>query len=119
MMTTPSSTQCDPGDVILVPFKFADSEQIKPRPAVIVSVPAFHNSRADAVMLALTARPGRAYFGDCPIADWRIAGLPKPSTAKGVLRTIDRALIRRRLGSLTAADLQQVQDSLRAILGLR
>lgn len=118
MTTTPSSTQCSPGDVFLVPFKFADTDEIKPRPVVIVSVPAFQASRADAVMLALTTRLGRTYFGDCPIEDWRLAGLPKPSTAKGVLRTIDRALIQRRLGSLTAADLQRIQNSLRAILGL-
>jgi mRNA interferase MazF len=118
MTTTQSLMQCNPGDVVLVPFKFADNDQVKARPAVIVSAPAFHTSRADAVMLALTTQKGRNYFGDCSIVDWKTAGLPKESTAKGVIRTIERSLIQNRLGSLTANDLQRVQNSLRAILDL-
>jgi mRNA interferase MazF len=110
--------ECEPGDVILVPFKFADEEQAKRRPAVIVSVAEYHASRSDAVMVALTTQKGRHYFGDCPIVDWKAAGLPQESTAKGVVRTIERALITHRLGSLTTADLERVRDSLRAILGL-
>jgi hypothetical protein len=66
-------------------------------------------------MLALTTRKGRNYFGDCPVADWKAAGLPKESTAKGVIRTIERSQINQRLGSLTDADLQRVRDSLRGL----
>ncbi len=118
MTTTPYTIPCNTGDVILVPFKFADSDELKPRPAIIVSVEEFHNSRQDAVMLALTGRRGRNYFGDCEIQDWREARLAKPSTAKGVFRTIDRSLVYRRLGSLTVRDFRRVKDSIRAILGI-
>lgn len=117
-MTTQSTIQCNPGDVILVPFKFADSETLKPRPAIVVSVSRYHASRSDAVMVAVTGRAGRAYFGDCEIRDWRAAGLAKQSMAKGVLRTIDRSMIHRRLGSLSRGDYERVKNSLRAILGL-
>lgn len=104
--------------MILVPFKFTDADAAKPRPAIIVSVPEFQESRADAVMLAVTGQPGRSYFGDCAIVDWKQAGLSKPSTAKGVFRTIDRALVYRRLGSLTAADYDRVQGSIKLIFGV-
>lgn len=118
MTTTLSSTTCNPGDVVLVPFKFAGSDQAKNRPAVIVSVASYNNSRDDAVMVALTASRAPLYFGDCPIADWRAAGLPKPSTSKGVVRTIEKALVYHRLGSLTDEDMERVKDSLRAIMAL-
>lgn len=117
-MTTQYTIQCNLGDVILVPFKFTDADVAKPRPAVIISVPEFQASRADAVMLAVTGQPGRAYFGDCEIVDWRQAGLSKPSTAKGVFRTIDRALVHRRLGSLTTADYDRIQHSIKLIFGV-
>ena len=118
MTTTPLTIPCNTGDVVLVPFKFADTDDSKPRPAVIVSVQAFHDSRADAVMMALTGRQTRGYFGDCAIVDWQAAGLLMATTAKGVLRTIDRRLVHRRLGSLTATDLSRLRVSIRLILDL-
>lgn len=118
MTTTPYTTPCNPGDVILVPFKFTDSDAVKPRPAIIVSVSDYQTSRADAVMLAVTGRAGRAYFGDCQIVDWKQAGLVKPSTAKGVFRTIDQRLVHQHLGTLTAADYSRVQDSVKSIFGV-
>ena len=117
-MTTQSTTQCNPGDVILVPFKFADKDSAKPRPAIIVSVQQYHDARADSVMLAVTSRQGRSYFRDCEIREWRAAGLVAPSTAKGVLRTINRSLIYRKLGTLAQRDYERVKDSLRVIFGL-
>ena len=117
-MTTPPTIPCNKWDVILVPFKFTDTDMLKPRPAVVVSVDQFHTSRADAIMLAVTSQAGRLYFGDCTIVDWQAAGLVKPSQAKGVLRTIERSLIHRWLGRLTPADCQRVEQSLRLIMGL-
>jgi mRNA interferase MazF len=114
----PSTTQCNTGDVILVPFKFAETDVVKPRPAIIVSVADFQNSRSDAVMLALTSQQGRDYFGDCQIVDWRVAGLAKPSIAKGVIRTIARSLVYAQLGTLTAADMERVRQSIRLIFGV-
>ena len=112
-----STTIYEPGDVIAVRFQF-DNERPKPRPAVIISVPEFHASRVDAVMMAITGDVGRDYFGDCPLDDWQEAGLLAASTAKGVIRTISRAKIRRRLGSLSTPDRERLRNSLRAILGL-
>jgi len=113
-----SMTTYEPGDVVTVRFQFRENERPKPRPAVIISVPAFHASRLDAVMMAVTGHTDRAYFGDCPIHDWQQAGLLKQSTAKGVIRTIEHSKIRDRLGSLSDPDRKRLRESLEAILGL-
>lgn len=118
MTRTTSLTSYDPGDVTIVPFKFTRAKGTKNRPAVILSIPEYHDSRSDAVMVALTTKLDRDYFGDCIIEDWRGANLPQPCLAKGVIQTIPRAAVKNRLGSLTAGDLQRVRDSIKLILGL-
>ena len=85
---------------------------------MIVSVPQYQSSRADAVMVALSTQVASAYFGDCDIDDWQTAGLPMPTKAKGVVRTIEQEMITRHVGNLTGSDLQRVQQSIRDILGL-
>jgi len=59
-----------------------------------------------------------AGLGDHPIADWREAGLLYPSLATAILRTIDRTIIRRKLGVLRDSDLAAIDRALRAALGL-
>lgn len=112
------SIACDPGDVVLVNFRFTDRPEVKKRPAVVLSVPQYQQSRLDAVMVGLTTELSRNYFGDCPIQEWQAAGLPKPSVAKGVIQTISQDTVDRRLGILTSDDFSRVQGSVREILGL-
>lgn len=114
----PSSTPYDVGAVVLVRIRFSDGTASKKRPAVIVSVPAYHASRADAVIVALTTQMRSNYFGDYDLVDWATAGLPLPSRAKGVIQTIERQAIERKFGKLSVRDLERVQDSVRQILGL-
>ncbi len=118
MTTTRFSTVCEPGAVVLVLFRFADGQAAKKRPAAILTGDAYHNSRMDAVMIALTTNLTDHYVGDCDLLDWQQAGLPQPTKSKGVIQTIERRMIDKRLGTLTSADLQRVKDSLRSILGL-
>jgi mRNA interferase MazF len=111
------SIPCSPGDVVLVNFQYTDRPQVKKRPAVVLSVPQYQQSRLDAVMVGLTTELGRNYFGDCPIQEWQAAGLPKPSVAKGVIQTISQDMVDRRLGTLTSHDFSRVQGSVRQIFG--
>ncbi len=101
------------GTVILVPFPFSDQSGAKQRPAVIVSSDSYNTRRRDLVILAITSQlrspPG---FAEALVADWRAAGLIKPSAFKPVFATIEQALAIRSLGSLAAPDLA----SLRSIL---
>ena len=112
------SIPCDPGDVVLVNFQYTDRPQVKKRPAVVLSVPQYQQSRLDAVMVGLTTELSRNYFGDCSIQEWQAAGLPKPSVAKGVIQTISQDTVDRRLGVLTSDDFSRVQGSVKEILGL-
>ena len=117
-MTTPFSIPCEPGAVVLVNFRFTSGDAVKKRPAVILSVDDYHNNRADAIMMALSTKQEASYFGDCDLADWRDAGLPKPTKAKAVIQTIERDTIERRLGTITTADFGQIHTCLKNILGL-
>ena len=117
-MTTPSLTVCEPGAVVLVNFRFTAGERLKRRPAVILSGEEYHRSRADTIMLALSTRRSPLYYGDYDLADWRAAGLPQPTKAKGVIQTSDRNVVTSRLGTLRDTDFQQVKTCVRGILDL-
>lgn len=99
-------------------IRFSDGVGIKQRPAVILSQPQYHQSRADAIVVALTTQMRNDYFGDCDILDWREAGLPAASRAKGVIQTIERRTIEKAYGTLTDMDFVRLQDSIRQILWL-
>jgi mRNA interferase MazF len=105
------------GDVLLVPFPFTDQSTTKRRPAVVVSSAAYHRERPDLVILAITsqARPGG--FGEAAIAQWKEAGLLRPSVLKPVLATIERGLVLRKLGRLADPDRAALRQLLAEILG--
>ncbi|MBI2887366.1 MAG: type II toxin-antitoxin system PemK/MazF family toxin [Chloroflexi bacterium] len=107
------------GDVVLVPFPFADRLAEKQRPAVVVSTPAYQAAGGDLIIVQLTSRtdaPPRP--GDHRLASWQEAGLPLPTLARARLATLHRGRIRRRLGTLASADLAAVERGLRVVLGL-
>jgi hypothetical protein len=69
-------------------------------------------------LLAVTSNVGRLLPGDHKIKSWREANLLYPSVVTGIVRTIKRDMITRRLGALAVADLKIVQSKLREILAL-
>jgi mRNA interferase MazF len=78
------------GDIILVPFPFTDQSAVKRRPAVVISSTAYHRTRPDIVIMAVTSQlPTTLSVGEVQVQDWRGAGLLKPSVLKPVLTTID------------------------------
>ena len=106
----PNTTAYKFGDIVLVPFPFTDQSASKKRPAVVASSDAYHQSRPDVIVMAITSqilRPAGA-LGEVLIADWRRAGLSKPSLIKPVLATIEHGLILRTLGALQGADVQSL-----------
>jgi mRNA interferase MazF len=106
------------GDVVLVGFVFADESGRKLRPAVIISSSAYHRARQEVVVTAVSSNVKRRLFGEHLIGDWKGAGLLFPSTVTGIIRTIKRSMIDRRLGSLAKSDLEAVERELRRCLGL-
>ena len=105
-------------DVVLVGFVFSDESGRKLRPALVLSSPAYHRRRQEVVVAAVTSNIRRRLFGDHVIADWKGAGLLFPSLVTGILRTIKRTMIDRKLGTMPKSDLQAVDRELRRSLGL-
>ncbi len=104
--------------MVLVGFVFADETGKKRRPAVVVSSPAYHRARQEVVVAAITSHVRRRLFGEHLIVDWRAAGLLFPSVATGILRTIKRTMIDRKLGAMPKPDMDAIDRGLRSSLGL-
>lgn len=106
------------GDLVLVPFPFTDQSAVKRRPAVVISSPAYHQTRPDLLIMAVTSQqPSILSVGEVQVQDWQGAGLLKPSVLKPVLTTIDPALVLKKLGRLTPTDQTALRQALSAILG--
>lgn len=116
--TMPPTTSFSFGDVVLVPFPFTDQTGVKKRPALVVSSQGYHAQRRDLVIVAVTSqlRPTLG-FGEFLVADWKGAGLIKPSVVKPVFATIEKQLVIRTLGRIAAPDQQALATTLRTLLG--
>jgi mRNA interferase MazF len=112
-------TEYNRSDVILVSFTFSDESGERRRPAVIVSSDAYHQSRQEAIIAAITSRTDRILAGDHLISDWQGAGLLFPSVATGIIRTIKQGMIAKKLGTMPRPDMQAIEDKLRDALGLK
>jgi len=106
------------GDIVLVEFAFSDESATKLRPALVISTALYHRAREEVIVAAITSNTRRRLVGDHIVADWQHAGLLFPSTVTGIIRTIKRSMIRRRLGSLVMEDLDAFDRVLRRSLGL-
>ena len=115
MPTTLPTTPFEFGDVLLVPFPFSDQSTAKQRPAVIVSSSAYNAQRPDLILLAVTSQQQQS---EVVVHRWREAGLLKPSVFKPVLTTIEKRLVRGKLGRLQDEDIRALQNLLGAIIGM-
>jgi mRNA interferase MazF len=106
------------GDVVLVGFVFSDESGKKLRPALVISSPAYNRGRKEVVVTAITSNVRRRLFGDHLIGDWKGAGLLFPSVATGILRTVTREMLDRKLGVMAKMDMDAVDYGLRRSLAL-
>ena len=107
------------GDVVLVPFPFADLSAQKRRPALVVSSPLYHQTEPDLILAAITGRiPATPAPTDYVLQDWQQAGLLRPSMVKAFLVTVEPRVILHRLGRLSRRDLREVAARLRLALDL-
>ena len=114
----PTTTGYEFGDIVLVSFPFTDQSTTKQRPAVVISSSAYQRERPDLIILAVTsqARPA-ATVGEVQVKDWKQAGLLKPSVMKPVIATIERGLVRKRLGKLSSEDQRSLRAAIEQIIG--
>jgi mRNA interferase MazF len=106
------------GDGVLVPFPFTSQAASKKRPAVVVSNRVYNTAKPDVVVMAITSqfRPSPA-LGEVWLGEWPAAGLIKPSAVKPVFATLERAIVIRQLGALSAGDRAALRKAIADTLG--
>jgi mRNA interferase MazF len=92
------------GEVFICQFPFTSGATSKIRPALVL-----FDLRQDAIICRITSLP-KAGPLDVTLADWRAAGLLKPSVARlDRIVTAERTVFMRRLGTLSPGDLEAVR----------
>ena len=98
----------------MLAFPFSDASSSKRRPALIL----LDVGDADVVLARVTSQDPRSAF-DVEIVNWQSAGLLLPSLVQvHKLATLDKDLIKRRLGRLTADDWAQTQVAIKQLFQL-
>ena len=99
-------------EIILVPFPFTNLTSSKKRPALIIS-PDEYNNEMDVVIAFITSKLDLPYrFGDYKIKNWKEANLPKPSMIRRKFATIDKSIIKKKLGKLSKEDIIKLKNQL-------
>lgn len=122
MTRTKSGTARDPllpGEIVLVPFPFTDLSAAKSRPALVLSNEGFNASGADVIVCALTSNLANSAASVLVASDDLERGaLAAPSRVKvAKLATLQKALVRKRVGRLAAPAMARVMRELEAVLG--
>ena len=106
----------------MVNVPFTGQSGAKRRPALVVSTDTFHRKLPDVIVCPISSqtryfqRPGP---GDHPMRDWRAVGLKHPSTVRiSNILAVEKRIINRVLGVLSAEDLTGVERALARAFGL-
>ena len=115
-MPTSERTRYAAGDVVVVPFPYADRLAEKRRPALVVSGPSLARFRLLWVVM-ITSAENRAWSCDVPVGDLRRAGLPAPSVVRPAkIACIEPSRVLRRAGRLDRAAMAAIARQLRGFL---
>ncbi len=95
---------CSSWDIIVVPFPFADSPTVKPRPVLIISEDKFNEGNNHCVAAMITTAANSKWLGDSEISDIKKSGLTKKSFIRLKFFTLDLNFDYRKIGSLSAKD---------------
>jgi len=94
-----------PGEVVLLSFPFADATRVKRRPALVL----LDTGDEDIVVGRVTSQVAQEPF-DVELVEWREADLLLPSVVRvHKVATLEKRLVDRRLGALTAGDWARVR----------
>ena len=113
------------GDIVLVAFPFSSGRGGKVRPAIVVQADALNARLTNTVIAGITtttwrvARAVTQVFVDPTTAEGAASGLLHPSaiTCEN-LYTVESALITRKIGAASALIMLQVDEGLKAALGI-
>jgi mRNA interferase MazF len=100
-----------PGEVVLLAFPFTDGLRQKQRPALIL----LDVEDPDIIVARITSQPHATAF-DVSLADFEAAGLLAASVVRlHKVATLEKTLVKRRLGRLSKRDWGNVSKTLRQI----
>jgi len=85
---------------------------------MIISSAAYNRSRQEIIVAAITSNIKRRLFGDHLLSEWKAAGLLFPSLVTGILRTIKRTMVDRKVGTIPKPEMPTIELKLRQSLGL-
>jgi len=95
------------GDIVLITFNYASSNQDKKRPALVIL-----DSGDDDLVLAPITSQSKNHRGDCYLQKWDHSNLLKPSWARiGKINTLEKSLVTRKLGELSEVDIRQISKT--------
>ena len=97
-----------------------DSAPAGTRPVLVVQSAAFNHSRIQTVITAvITGNVALAHAPGNVLLNARESGLPRPSVVNvSQLFTVDRGVLRDRVGRLRSAAMEKVNEGLRLAMGL-
>ena len=102
----------EPGDVIKVPFPYADRATRQSRPALVVSTARLEDLHGLLWVIMITSAENRGWPDDVPVANLAMAGLPVPSLIRSAkIATIDVSDASK-LGRVSAVQLRRVTRTL-------
>jgi mRNA interferase MazF len=80
----------------------------------------FNTAGTKLIVAAITSNLSPPFRpGDTILNEWSEAGLYKPSAVRGVIATVDKSEVVRKLGSLSPSDLAAVEQNIALILGFQ
>jgi len=92
------------GDVYICHFPFTSGRGAKPRPVLVL-----RDFDPDCLICRITSVPHQGFL-DLGVSHWQDAGLEKPSTIRlSRLVTVEKQLLRLRIGRLAPDDLRLVR----------
>lgn len=99
------------GAVVLINFPFTDGTSAKKRPALVL----LDSGDSDLLLARITTQPSDSPF-DCELKDWIKAGLKASSFVRlHKLATLEKKLVQKQYGFLTATDFQRVLETLQKV----
>ena len=101
------------GDILLIAFPFTGGGASKKRPALVL----LDTGDADVLVARITSQTSNSEY-DVMIEEWQNSGLLVPSYIRlHKLATLEKVLIDKKLGELSAVDLEKVREKLTEIFG--
>lgn len=99
------------GTVVLIEYPYTDLVGVKLRPAIVIK----DTNDSDFIVVRATSQP-RLSANDVTVEDWQEAGLLKPTIIRvHKLTTLETKLVKRKMGKLSARDLNSLSICIRKL----